>query len=173
MLQRMPLASPTLILLSALAPGNILQASFRKVQELAKLFPQVIDFTKQAHEQLCDELRKFKVDAWVKQQLQAMQEERQQTQERLLERQLTAEGFWGKVEEKGIWPMLSKLFTAMCCLPHANADCERVFSALLPIKTRLRSCLLASTLVALMRCKLNAAQFGMNVVSWQPSRVFW
>ena len=60
----------------------------------------------------------------------------------------------------------------MCCLPHANADCERVFSALKLIKTRLRSRLLAGTLVALMRCKLNAAQFDMDVVSWQPSKGF-
>jgi hypothetical protein len=36
--------------------------------------------------------------------------------------------------------------TAMLCMPHANADAERVFSALKLIKTRLRSRLLHSTL---------------------------
>lgn len=88
----------------------------------------------------------------------------------LLARKKPAEVFWGEVEARGHWPLLCKLMTAMCCLPHANADCERVFSALRLVKSRLRTRLLHSTLQALMRCKLNAAAFGMDSASWQPSQ---
>ncbi len=60
------------------------------------------------------------------------------------------------------WPHLVRLMTALLCLPHANADVERLFSALKLVKTRLRNRLLQRTLLMLLLCKLNAAKFGMD-----------
>ncbi len=62
--------------------------------------------------------------------------------------------------------------TAMLCLPHSNADAERVFSALKLIKTRLRSRLLHSTLSHLLRCKVNGKILGLDSEDWNPSKEF-
>ncbi len=63
--------------------------------------------------------------------------------------------------------------SAMLCLPHANADAERLVSALkLVLKTRLRSRLLARTLAhaqrRLLTCKLNDKLVGVSSSTWKP-----
>lgn len=53
------------------------------------------------------------------------------------------------------FPNLRKTMEALLCLPHSNADCERVFSQVRKIHTDCRKNLGTDTLTALLQCKLN------------------
>ncbi|XP_046542694.1 uncharacterized protein LOC124253022 [Haliotis rubra] len=54
------------------------------------------------------------------------------------------------------FPVLRKVMHALLCLPHSNADCERVFSQVRKIHTDCRKNLNSDTLTALLQCKLNS-----------------
>jgi len=53
------------------------------------------------------------------------------------------------------FPTLSVVMEAVLCLPHSNADCERVFSQVRKIHTDCRKNLQSETLTALLQCKIN------------------
>ena len=71
--------------------------------------------------------------------------------------------FWAKmgtVKVQGTcllrFPTLSKLMKGLCCLPHSNADCERVFSKVRHIKTDFRKKMGNRTLQSLLAIKCHA-----------------
>lgn len=54
------------------------------------------------------------------------------------------------------FPLLGKVFPALLCLPHSNADSERVFSMVRKIHTEARSSMTPDTLTAFLQIKLNS-----------------
>ena len=53
------------------------------------------------------------------------------------------------------FPLMKKLFSVLLCLPHTNADNERVFSQVRKINTEYRKCMGCETLTALLHVKIN------------------
>ena len=53
------------------------------------------------------------------------------------------------------FPLLGKVMPALLCLPHSNADSERVFSMVRKIHTEARSSLAPDILTAFLQIKLN------------------
>ena len=53
------------------------------------------------------------------------------------------------------FPLLAKVMTPLLCLPHSNADAERLFSILRKVHTDARHRLNADTITAYLQCKLN------------------
>lgn len=76
--------------------------------------------------------------------------------------------FWGSVlnlrndENVQLFPNLSMFFLNVLSLPHSNADCERIFSALNIIKTKLRNALHISSVCYLMLAKECVKDDGCN-----------
>lgn len=162
MISRLPLQDDVLLLLRKLSPANIHTAPDSALQQLAQRFPQVIPAAQVGD--LVDELSD----------LQA-----RRVAISLKQLQADPERFWVAVgEHKQLdgasqqYPLLHRLMTSMLCLPHTTADVERLFSALNLIKSSLRTRLLRATLVACLRCKVNAAMLGMDWQTWQPGDVF-
>lgn len=56
------------------------------------------------------------------------------------------------------------------CLPHANADCERIFSRINCIKTKLRNKLKTDTINGLLHTKEHLSHTDKNCVNFEPSK---
>ena len=69
--------------------------------------------------------------------------------------------FWGELFQLrtalGVkrFPLMEQVYAALLCLPHSNADSERVFSHVRKINTEYRKTMGVDTLTALLQVKLN------------------
>ena len=86
------------------------------------------------------------------------------TDEQLLSLQqdkLSTDAFWGTPLNMNTssnvprFPLMKKLFSVLLCLPHSNADSERVFSQVHKINIEYRKRMGHETLTALLQVKMN------------------
>ena len=74
---------------------------------------------------------------------------------------LSTDAFWGTLLDMNTslnvprFPVMKKLFGVLLCLPHSNADSERVFSQVRKINTEYRKRMGHETLTAILQVKMN------------------
>jgi hypothetical protein len=181
LVQRMPFGNPGLLTLAKMVPCKVQAAPLSVIDDLARRFPQIIKASELP--QLEQEFRTFKVSKAVRMELQRLQAEvaaaASGSRRMALDLQVTACEFYCTISRmvdtsgrKRQWPLLSRLFLGLLCLPHANADVERLFSALNLVKSRLRNRLLQQTVKYLLMCKVNEPRFDMILNTWLPSPTF-
>lgn len=84
---------------------------------------------------------------------------------------MSPDSFWSKILNfpEPLFLNLAKFVLQVLSLPHANADSERIFSAVNLIKTRQRNCLLTSTINATLLTKQFISRKHSNCTSFKPS----
>ncbi len=81
--------------------------------------------------------------------------------------------FWGMISrivntsDQRRFPTISKLTTTLLCLPHSNADVERIFSHVTVIKTKARNKMKTKTLDAIIMTKQS---LRCTCVEFQPDK---
>ncbi|XP_022182197.1 uncharacterized protein LOC111042013 isoform X3 [Myzus persicae] len=80
--------------------------------------------------------------------------------------------FWSAVKQLGDYSELADFALSVLSLPHANADCERVFSTVNCMKTKLRNRLNTETINGALHTKQHikgGRDSGKNCVNFQPN----
>ena len=128
-IRRFPLNDPVLEGLTALSPSNRQVTSVNSILSLAARFPQIVDPSK------LDDLASEYLDYQYSPLSDSL----------LDETQTPVDVFWNHMEKcmsgsgEMLYPILSRLMKALLCLPHGNADCDRIFSHVQLIKTKTRN----------------------------------
>ena len=144
-IRRFPVNDPVLEGLTALSPSKRQNSSVNSILSLAARFPQIVDPSK------LDDLASEYLDY-----------QHLPLSEHLLdETQTPVDVFWHNMAKRTcgngevLYPVLSKLMKTLLCLPHGNADCERIFSHVQLIKTKTRNRMGLELLNSLLTVKCN------------------
>lgn len=152
MLKKFPFESNVLKDLVVLDPRKRDQLDYTPIVRLAERFKPELD-----QEELKDEWEEYQLmpDALLP---QTSQDQRSIPKE-----------FWPKIFElktgfgQERFPLIRQLYQVLLCLPHSNADSERVFSNVRKIHTEYRKTMGTDTLTALLQVKLNCDDLCFKV----------
>ena len=144
MVDKFPFGDPVLCDLSVLDPAARSDLSYEQIVRLSSRFTPDID-----PEHLKDEYEEFQL---LDDNALTLQED---GNARPVDH-VWADVFAMKTPLQRVrFPLLAKAIAPLLCLPHSNADIERLFSILRKVHTDARTNLNADTITAYLQCKLN------------------
>ncbi|GFN83338.1 hypothetical protein PoB_000984400 [Plakobranchus ocellatus] len=148
-LEKFPLKDKVLHNLQVLDVQDRQNSTISMVNALLEKFPCLLE--QHEKESVNIEFAKFQIESFS---TDILQTERVDRQWHLISQLKLQDG-------RPKYPCLSKFMKGLCCLPHSNADSERIFSMVRKNQTVFRSSLSTTTLSALLVQKVNMASTGV------------
>ncbi|XP_022160280.1 uncharacterized protein LOC111026492 [Myzus persicae] len=168
MKKRYNMADPVLTELFSFKPKNALSLEFRNTKpslvNLIKLVPCIININDPRIQVIDDEWRKLPIS------ISSLPDE--------IENMIEPDTFWWSIKKFSIendtqeFIQLCNFALALLSLPHANADCERIFSSVNCMKTKIRSKLITETISGLLhtkQCIKGGSKSQNNCTNFEPT----
>ncbi|XP_008180328.1 uncharacterized protein LOC100574388 [Acyrthosiphon pisum] len=161
--KRYNMEDPILMQLSALKQKNALSLEFRQntpsLINLMKFLPCIVDINDSKVQQIDDQWRKLPISATL------IPED--------IEFEVQIDIFWWKImNHSSEFTELCDFVLAVLSLPHANADCERIFSSINGLKTKIRSKLITHTVSGVLhtkQCITSGRESNQNCTNFEPT----
>ncbi|KAL5241694.1 hypothetical protein ACI65C_009104 [Semiaphis heraclei] len=168
MKKRYNMADPVLTELFSFKPKNALSLEFRNTKpslvNLIKLVPCIININDPRIQVIDDEWRRLPIS------ISSLPDD--------IENMIEPDTFWWSIKKFSIendtqeFIQLCNFALALLSLPHANADCERIFSSVNCMKTKIRSKLITETISGLLhakQCIKGGSKSQNNCTNFEPT----